>query len=60
MIWPGGADHPPGRLQYVGPRIIVVWAAAARTVITVKLRTSTPYEHGVHDLFHLSDEVLSA
>ena len=49
-IFPGGPGHPPGRRTIVGQSVLVV--VAGDVVVTVKLRTKTPYIHGVHTRFN--------
>lgn len=58
--YPGGPNHGPGRLVYVGEHILVVVADATHTVVTVKLRSARPYVHGVHDRFNYPDAGIAA
>lgn len=46
--WPGKPGRHGTSSHCVGKNILVLLAADNRTVITVKLRSLTPYVHGVH------------
>lgn len=48
--YPGSPGHGPNRRVYVGPRVEVVLSLENYAVVTIKLHTSTPYTHGVHDV----------
>lgn len=56
VTWPAKFD----RVHLGGTRIIVVLAPETQTVVTVKLRTGRPYQHGVHTLTNLPDALSSA
>lgn len=49
LTWPG--RH--GCVEIVGEHIIITLAPADNLIVTVKLRTTTPYRHGQHHLNHL-------
>ncbi|GGM16102.1 hypothetical protein [Nakamurella endophytica] len=53
MTLPGGFGHESGRTVFVGAVIRVVVGDDDGVVITVGLRTSTPYVHGVHHRYNL-------
>lgn len=46
LTWPGR----DGCVEIVGEHVIVTLAPADHLVVTVKLRTTTPYRHGHHHL----------
>lgn len=52
--WPGrrGSHHGPCH-HFAGPHILVLLGDDDRTVITIKLRTATPYVHGVHTRWNM-------
>jgi hypothetical protein len=56
VTWPAKFD----RVHMGGARIIAVLAPETQTVVTVKLRTRRPYQHGVHTLTNLPDDLSSA
>lgn len=56
VTWPANFD----RVHLVGARIIVVFAPETQTVVTVKLLTDLPYEHGLHSLTRLPVDLPSA
>lgn len=52
--WPGhrGGQHGPCH-HFAGPHILVLLSGDGRTIITIKLRTATPYVHGVHTRWNM-------
>lgn len=49
LTWPGR----DGCVELVRSHVIVTFAPHDNIVVTVKLRTAIPYQHGVHDLHNL-------
>lgn len=49
LTWPGR----DGCVELVGSHVIVTFAPHDNIIVTVKLRTAIPYQHGLHDLLNL-------
>lgn len=48
FTWPGDHTRQGPTTHYTGKHILVLLGSDGCTVITVKLRTDTPYLHGIH------------
>ena len=60
VTMPGGGGHDPNRVIYVGRRVRLVLDGGAGDVITVQLRSRSPYTHGVHHLENHPDHPRAA
>ena len=50
VTMPGGSGHEANRVIYVGQRVRLVLDNGAGDVVTVQIRSRSPYIHGVHSM----------